>query len=72
MLMMPEQPVVEVVTDAADVVLVCHACPDDRRLPNDDLALRVGVAAFLDEHSDCGPVLLRLPLDAPAPQQTLV
>ncbi len=63
---MPAQPVVEVVSHLDHVVVVCHSCPDDRRLPNDDLALRVGVSAFLDEHADCGPVRIRLPLDAPA------
>ena len=63
---MPEQPVVEVVADLSDVVVVCHRCPDDRRLPYDDLALRVGVSAFLDEHADCGPVRIRLPLDQQA------
>lgn len=67
----PEHAVVEVSTDATDVVMVCHACPDGRRLPNDHLALRVGVAAFLDEHGSCGPVSLTLPLDVHAPQQAL-
>ena len=60
---MPEQPVVEVVAHLSHVVVVCHACPDDRRLPFDDLALRVGVSAFLDEHADCGAVLIRLPAE---------
>ena len=60
-----EQPVVEVVADADHVLLVCRACPDRRRLPYDDLAVRVGVAAFVDEHTGCGPVLLRLPDAAP-------
>lgn len=60
---MPEQPVVQVVAHLDHVQVVCHRCPDARHLPHDDLALRVGVSAFLDEHADCGPVLIRLPLD---------
>lgn len=61
---MPQQPVVEVVAHDDHVRLVCHSCPDRRRLPLDDLALRVGVAAFVDEHTSCGPVSVQLPADA--------
>lgn len=55
-----EHPVVEVVSDAEHVRLVCRACSDRRRLPHDDLALRVGVAAFVDEHTGCGPLQIDL------------
>lgn len=64
---MPEQPIVEVVSHLTHVVVVCHACSDRRPLPLDDLALRLGVSGFLDEHADCGPVRIRLPEDRPAP-----
>ena len=56
-----EQPVVEVATEGDRVLLVCRACPDRRHLPQDDLAVRLGVAAFVDEHARCGPLLVRLP-----------
>ena len=55
------QPVVEVVSEAQHVLLVCRACPDRRRLPQDDLAVRLGVAAFVDEHAGCGPLRVGLP-----------
>lgn len=60
-----ERAVVEVVGHDDHVRLVCHACPDRRRLPRDDVALRVGVRAFVDEHEGCGPVRVTLPDAAP-------
>lgn len=60
-----EQAVVEVVAHHDHVRLVCHSCPDRRRLPLDDVALRVGVRAFVDEHRACGPLRLSLPDTAP-------
>ena len=64
---MPQQPVVEVVAHDDHVRLVCHSCTDRRRLPLDDLALRVGVGAFLDEHTGCGPLSVQLPADVRQP-----